>query len=203
MIRRPAFFLTSALAAVAALTIAGCGGQSGKTSAGPAVTPVPIGKPTTMAYAGHASALNLAPDPDTLKKWSAGSFSLGKNGPAGSTDFQMLGTGEPQGSNDLYSPVIALSPGKTYVFSMWIDPSHIIAGSGILGIYSPSRTIVVGQTRINSGPAGRYVVTATVPSDQNQVRIDFQPNGLSIANGQTLRVAQPMLTLSTAPNPAH
>lgn len=170
--------------------VAGC--STSATRPGPAATGMPIANLPSGSYT-QGTATNLAPDPDTLRTWLPGSFALRKGGPGGAVDLEMLGKGPPAGSIDLYSPEITVSPGKTYVFSLWIDPSHTRNGYGVLGIYAPSRMIAYGQVRIIPGPAGRYSVSATIPKDQNVVRIDFQPNGTTIVKGQKLKVSQPML----------
>ena len=184
------------LAVACAALLAGCGSKSG--SAGrPSATAMPIAMPPSGAYSATS---NIVADATSFARWTLGSFTKHGNGPGGSADLEMLGTGEPQGSSDAYSPIVTVGSGKSYIFSLWIDPSHITGGFGVLGIYAPSRAITYGQVRINPGPPGRYSVDGVVPADQHQIRIDFQPNGLSIENGKTLRIAQPMLKIGKLPN---
>lgn len=185
------------VAAACAAMLAACGSKSG-SAGGPAATAMPVAMPPSGSYTASA---NMIADASTLARWTGGSFSRHAAGPGGSADFEMIGTGEPQGSNDLYSQPITVEPGKSYVFSMWIDPSHITSGFGVLGIYAPSRMLQYGQVRINAGPAGRYAVDAVIPASEHQVRVDFQPNGLSIENGKILRLAQPMLKPGALPTP--
>jgi hypothetical protein len=202
MIPRHPIILKLVLVAGCAAALAACGSNSG-TGAGPAATGIPIARPPSGAFARKGTILNLAPDPDTLRTWEAGSFSRGTGGPGGAADLEMLGTGKPVPSVDLYSPPITLRPGKTYTFSMWIDPSQMIDGyGGLLGIYAPSRLVEYAQVRIIRGPAGRYFVSAAVPKDQSKVRLDFQPNGYTLATGRRLKIAQPMLVVGTPKPPA-
>lgn len=185
-------FLRATVVTLCAAALAACSQSgSGRVANGPAATAMPTAAKPNGSYI--RSAANLAPDPDALRRWTPGTFVLSNRGPGGSADLEMTGTGEPQGSSDLYSPPVALQTHKTYVFSLWIDPSNVQAGSVVLGIYSPTRMVTYGQVRIKRGAAGRYSVSATLPSGANQVRLDFQPNGATIVKGKTLSVAQPML----------
>lgn len=195
MIQRRPIVLNVMLAAGCAAVLTACTVNSGTTttSSGPAVTPMPKAAPPSGAYVGRGAASNLASDPDTLKKWEAGAFSRRSGGPGGAADLELTGNGKPVGSADIYGPPIQVSSGKAYTFSLWIDPTYVSDGNAVLGIYAPSRMVQYGQVRIVRGPAGRYSVSAVIPKDETSVRIDFQPNGLSVANGKKLRIAQPML----------
>jgi hypothetical protein len=195
MIRRHQLIFNVMLAAGFAAVPAACASNSG-TGGGPAATAMPLARPPSGVYDQSGAVVNLALD-DSLGTWEPGAFSRGIDGPGGAADLEVVGTGKSMASRDLFSAPITITPGKTYTFSIWIDPSKIIDGSAILGIYAPSRMVQFGQVRIKRGSAGRYSVSGKIPKTQSKVRIDFQPNGCTIAAGEKLKIAQPMLMAGT------
>jgi hypothetical protein len=198
---RHAMIRNAVLAVSCASVLAACSSRSAPEPAAVTsmATAMPVAAAAPGSYTGRSASSNLAPDPDTLRRWTRGGFVVRSGGPGGATDFEMVGSGEPQGSNDAFSPPIKVLPGQSYVFSLWIDPSHISSGSAVLGIYAPSRMVSYGQVRVNPGPPGRYAVDAIIPKGQRTVRIDFQPNDETIARGQILRISQPMLVRGALP----
>lgn len=172
-----------AAAAAAALCMSACSSQP-VHNAGPAATPMPLASPLAPGGDGLPKIKSVA-------RWVPGGLTFVRNGSGAGPTWQLTGNGAPGTTADLFSAPIDVEGGSTYAFSMWVDPSRIIAGSVILGIYNPARNVAYGQVRIVAGKAARYSVTARIPAGVSRVVVDFQPNSCSVAAGRRLVIAQP------------
>ena len=170
-------------AAVVALCVSACSSQPAR-HAGSAVSPMPLASP--LAPGG-----DRLPEIKSVARWVPGGLTFVRGGRGAGPTWQLAGNGAPGTTADLFSAPIGVEAGSTYAFSMWVDPSRIISGSVILGIYNPARDVAYGQVRIVAGKAARYSVTARIPEGVSRVVVDFQPNSCSVATGRRLIVARP------------
>ena len=155
----------------------------------------------TAAIVSNAGSKNLVTDADTLTDWTLdGGFALGSVTKAGKAVAELTGTGLPTGA-DMYSGVISVTPGATYTFSVWADPSRFSKNKPILMVMKPSRDVVYGYEFHFSGPAGRFYGTVTIPKDVTQVRLDVGGAGATIAKKQKFRVSQPVFMAGSVSTP--
>ncbi len=157
---------------------------------------------TTAAYAvqqpgvhfTRSSSANLAPNSDTLSGWGAPikGYVTATGGPGRATDLEYTGTGAAT-SATLASPTIAVVPGKTYVFSAWVDPSHVTACNALLMVTNVAQNVAYGDRIPVYGTARRFTDPVTIPNDVTQVVLVLTNAGCTVTKGQKVRFSQPML----------
>jgi hypothetical protein len=134
---------------------------------------------------------NLAKNSETLRGWMLDGYVLGGGGPGGIANAEYTGTGQAN-SAEVFSPAIPVVPGRTYVFSAWIDPSHITDNFAIMMVTNAARNAVYGNEIRVSHAACRYADTVTLPGGVKQAVLVFSNGGSTAAKGQKVRFSQPL-----------
>lgn len=116
----------------------------------------------------------------------------------GANALVYTGTGAASGTLQRYA-LVNVTPGQTLILSVYVDPSHITAGSAIIGILSADLSTQLETLEIPVGAAQRYGTAAwTVPSGTTQIAIVLGTNDCTVANGEPLIFAQPQLEVGSA-----
>jgi len=140
------------------------------------------------------SGVNLAPNSDTFSGWTfpTKGYVTATGGPGRATDLEYIGAGAAT-SASLASPAITVVPGKTYIFSAWVDASNVKVCSPLLMLTNVAQNVALGDRVPVYGTARRFTDTVTIPSSVTQIVLVFTNAGCIVTKGRKVRFSQPML----------
>ena len=172
----------TALALMACIAITGCskGPTVASQSAPEASFTVPPGTVFQVADLSTAS-------------WKATSgFHRTKTGPNGSRAFEYLGSGR-RAENENATVVVPVTEGTVYVFSTWVDTSHVV-GEADLFIDQADGSTTFSSVYQGPKPLGRIKTPPwRCPHGVTRVMLGMQIAQSAVTKGQVLRFYGPEL----------
>lgn len=161
-------------------------------------------QPSPPPFAANAVVYEVTLD---TQRWVLTPKMRAQDGPGGSVYYSYVGTGSPVGVEGATLSV-PVEPGRTYVFSARVDPSHIAtAGPGNVGefdlLINPlNNKFTYAGVFSPEGPPSRYATSPWLcPPGITRVELVMQLVWTAVKAGQHLSFSDPILSYAV-PGPA-
>jgi hypothetical protein len=184
-----------ALSAGTALAACSSGGSSTATSSANPVSTGPTFNGAPLGTAQRTPQANRPTSPSALAGWhsasqDSGSFSPLSAGKRGVPEFTLTGNGAAV-AKEIYGPVLRVQPGKTYMFSAWIDASKVAKGNTILWVSNDGLTRIYAAAAVPPKQSGRFSFSFTIPSDVSRIHFGYYTAGIVLPAGQKITFSAP------------
>jgi hypothetical protein len=149
-------------------------------------------KTANRAYFDFAITLGMKGIHQAASSWTPSSNTHVLSTPGG-VAYQYTGTGVPSGNENALR-LVAVKPGRAYVFSAWVDPSHIKSGDFDLVIDKSDGSSTYQSIFHGNDKAGLFKTSSwTCPQDVTQVLLGMQLIEAVVTPGEKLQFMRPTL----------